>query len=83
VPPVPKPTRKPKAAKTQKKRKPIRSRSKKVARLYRNYRVPLVKEILEERPLCQRCGRQSQDVHELVPRGRGGSIVDKENCVAL
>ena len=66
-----------------KRRKPIRQRSKKMAKLYREVRVPLVRKILEERPWCQRCGRRSQTVHELLTRRRGGSITDETNCVAL
>lgn len=30
-----------------------------------------------------RCGLHVVDVHELQPRGRGGSILDPENCTAI
>lgn len=35
-------------------------------------------------PVCERCGtRPSVDVHELVRRSQGGSILDRENTVCL
>ena len=53
-------------------------------KIYREQRVPLVRMILIEHPFCQRClMKASTDPHELVPRGRGGSITDKTNLVAL
>jgi 5-methylcytosine-specific restriction protein A len=52
-------------------------------RVYRQRRR-LVARLLDERPVCQRCGRaRSVDVHELKSRARGGSILDESNCVAL
>lgn len=77
------------------KRTAIKRRSKKTAALYRNERVPLVKRLLEERPWCERClwlianhgaietYKRSTEIHELIPRGRGGSITDEANAVAL
>ena len=76
---------------------PIKPRSKKRAKLMREVRAPLVREILEERPLCERglamaslsrgylAGNvyPSSQVHEKLTRARGGDITDKENCVAL
>ncbi len=65
------------------KRTPLKPRSKKTQALYK-VRVPLVRELLEEYPLCQRClMARSVDAHELITRARGGSIIDKENMVAL
>lgn len=59
-------------------------RSAKRARLYRTQRVPLVASLLDERPVCERCNAaRSTEVHELLSRGRGGSITDPTNCVAL
>lgn len=59
-------------------------RSAKRARLYRTERVPLVAALLEERPVCERChAARSTEVHELLSRGRGGSITDPSNCVAV
>lgn len=44
----------------------------------------LVALILEEVPTCQKCHvARSTEVHELVSRARGGSIIDRSNCVAL
>lgn len=62
----------------------IRKRSKKTAKIYANERIPLVIELLNQFPFCQRCKtNKSVDVHELKSRARGGSILDKNNlrCV--
>lgn len=62
----------------------LRPRSLKMARVYQQTRRGLVAAILAAFPVCQKCmARQSVDVHELLPRGRGGSITDPQNCVAL
>jgi 5-methylcytosine-specific restriction protein A len=40
--------------------------------------------LLEERPVCERCHQaRSEDVHELLSRARGGSILDESNLAAL
>ena len=66
------------------KRTPIRQRSKKRAKLYREERVPLVEKFMAEHPLCQRClSARSTDPHEPLTRARGGSITDENNLVAL
>ena len=65
-------------------RKPIKPRSKKMEMLYATKRRNLVKRLLAERPICQRClSDRSQDIHELKSRARGGSITDVDNLVAL
>jgi len=65
-------------------RTPLRARSKKRAREYREVRVPLVKALLAEHPICQRCGAApTDDVHELLSRARGGSITDPANLACL
>jgi hypothetical protein len=67
------------------KRTPLRARSKKQAALYRDHRVPLVKQLLEERPWREfplGCNERSVDIHELLSRGQGGSIVDLPNLRA-
>lgn len=65
-------------------RKPVRPRSKKMETLYATKRRNLVKRLLAERPICQRClSDRSQDIHELKSRARGGSITEIENLVAL
>lgn len=59
-------------------------------------RRPLVRRLLEERPLCQACPvfaehdektiykrNASQDVHELVRRSQGGSILDEKNLLCV
>lgn len=62
----------------------MKPRSKKRAKLYAEQRVPLVKRLLNERPFCQRCKtKQSQDVHEIKSRARGGSILDESNLLCL
>jgi 5-methylcytosine-specific restriction endonuclease McrA len=53
-------------------------------KLYATKRRNLVRKLLLERPVCQRClADRSQDIHELKSRARGGSITDEENLVAL
>lgn len=61
----------------------MRARSKKMSQKYVERRK-LVAEMLEHYPSCQRCEVQrSTEVHEILSRARGGSILDKNNCVAL
>ena len=65
-------------------RKPIRPRSKKRTRLYREQRIPIVIATLEANPVCQRCDRaRATEVHEIKSRARGGSITDPNNLAAL
>ena len=46
-------------------------------------RRALVAEMLDG-AVCERCKTcQADDVHELKTRARGGSILDRDNCVAL
>lgn len=65
----------------------LRFRSEKTARLYAEERVPLVQRLLEERPVCEAhlegCAGRSTEIHEVKTRGRGGSILDPDNCRAL
>lgn len=61
----------------------MRFRSRKTEVTYRQRRK-LVASLLTERPYCQRCyAARSTEVHELLSRARGGSILDPANCVAL
>jgi 5-methylcytosine-specific restriction endonuclease McrA len=61
----------------------MRFRSRKREAIYRQRR-PLVAALLAERPICERCGTNpSDDVHEVVSRARGGSILDRSNLVAI
>jgi 5-methylcytosine-specific restriction endonuclease McrA len=61
----------------------VRFRSKKREQVYRQRR-PLVVRLLEEFPICQRCGTNpSVDIHEVVRRSQGGSILDPANLRAL
>ena len=61
----------------------MRFRSKKREAIYRKRR-PLVEQLLAERPICERCGMNpSTEIHEVVTRARGGSILDRANCRAL
>ena len=53
-----------------------------MARLY-IARRKLVAEILDD-AVCVRCkSAQATEVHEVLTRARGGSILDKDNCVPL
>lgn len=74
---------------------PLKKRSKKTEEKYVERRI-LVKKVLQERPLCQACAvfakhdqkstyiqRNSNDVHELVRRSQGGSILDENNVLAV
>ena len=62
----------------------MRQRSAKTEKIYRTKRRNLVRSLLSERPVCQRCNAdRSQDIHEKKSRARGGSITDPENLVAL
>ncbi len=67
-------------------RTPLKSRSERRSTLYKNERVPLVREMLKERPFCEaeRAGAPGKcfgglSLHEILPRGRGGSITDRDN----
>lgn len=72
----------------------VRARSRKRGALYRDQRVPLVIELLEENPWCQArltlyragvkvCAGRAVDVHEILSRGRGGSILARENLLCV
>lgn len=65
-------------------RTPLRARSKKTERLYRQRR-PLVARLLVERPVCEVpwCLNPSTEIHEPLTRARGGSILDETNCKAI
>lgn len=73
----------------------MRYRSKKKEKEYRQRR-PLVEKLLEERPWCEACVKfaehdcltvykrnRSQDIHEIVRRSQGGSILDEDNLMAV
>lgn len=65
------------------KRSPIKPRSRKRTLMYVERRK-LVAELLQKYPQCQRCAtKKSTEVHEVLSRARGGSILDPANCVAL
>lgn len=62
----------------------MKSRSLKKQAFYKNVRIPLVKRLLEERPICERCHQQrSVDVHEIKTRARGGSLTNESNLACL
>lgn len=66
-----------------KRKTPLKRRSKKQEAKYR-IRRPLVAELLEQRPVCERCSAaRSTDVHEPRLRSRGADINDPEQCVCL
>jgi len=73
----------------------MRFRSKKKEAEYK-LRRPLVKKLLEKYPLCQACPvfakhdkkvvfnhNHSVDIHELIRRSQGGSILDEDNLLAV
>lgn len=73
----------------------MRRRSKKTEEIYK-LRRPLVEKLLQERQWCEACPvfaehdgkvsyvrNKSQDIHELVRRSQGGSILDEENLLAV
>lgn len=60
----------------------MRARSRKMTKTYVERRK-LVAQLLEEKPNCERCGNRATEVHELKSRARGGSILDRTNCVCL
>ncbi len=73
----------------------MRHRSNKKQAEYK-IRIPLVKRLLEERPLCEACPvfakhdelvtyvrNRSVDIHEIIRRSQGGSILDEENLMAV
>lgn len=74
----------------------MRYRSKKKEAEYR-LRRPLVERLLQERPWCEACPIFAQhdgirgtyrrspsvDIHELIRRSQGGSILDEENLMAV
>lgn len=75
--------------------KPINKRSKKMKAVY-DERRPFVEKILRERPLCEACrvfaahdnktvfnNHMSRDVHEIIRRSQGGSILDEANVLAV
>jgi hypothetical protein len=66
---------------------PLPYRSAKTAKVYREQRVPLVQAMLAAQPWCQvrwdeNCRGHAEGLHEVLSRGRGGSIVREDNCVA-
>ena len=73
----------------------MRHRSKKKQAEY-NQRRPLVERLLSERPACEACPvfakydgkvtyrqNRSVDVHEIVRRSQGGSILEEENLLCV
>lgn len=73
----------------------MRHRSKKKEAEYR-LRRPLVEKLLSERPWCEACPvfashdskvtyrrRYSVDVHELIRRSQGGSILEEANLMCV
>lgn len=86
----------PTSASSTKGRAPLKQRSDKMARVYAEERVPLVVRLLAERPWCEACPvyaeadgkgtyvrRRSVDLHEVLSRGRGGSITDEANILCV
>jgi 5-methylcytosine-specific restriction endonuclease McrA len=78
-----------------KRNKPLNQRSKKKQEEYK-LRRPLVEKLLKEKPFCEACPvfaehdkkaiyirKQSQDIHELVRRSQGGSILEEANLLAV
>lgn len=70
---------------------PLKPRSDKTAKLYKEERIPLVKRLLKERPWCEACAayakldgkawfrpNPSKDLHEIKSRGRTGGVNSDE-----
>jgi len=73
----------------------INPRSEKMKKTYEKRR-PFVEKVLSENPYCQACPvfakhdekvtfvqNKSVDVHELLRRSQGGSILDESNVIAV
>lgn len=73
----------------------MRHRSKKKEQEYR-IRRPLVARLLQEKPFCEACPvfaeydnkvtyirNRSVDIHEIVRRSQGGSILDEKNLLSV
>lgn len=73
----------------------MRYRSKKKQDEYK-IRVPLVKKLLSDRQWCEACPvfaehdglvtyvrKRSVDIHEILRRSQGGSILDESNLMAV
>lgn len=84
-----------KQRKPLKQKTPLAKRSKKTEELY-VHRREFVRKILMERPLCEACRvfaahenkvtfnhHLSRDVHEIIRRSQGGSILDEKNVLAV
>jgi len=62
----------------------MRHRSKRTAATYRRKRIPLVQALFADQPACAAClAEPAVDPHEILPRGRGGSITDPGNVIPL
>ena len=80
-----------------KRKTPLRSRSIRMTHLYAKTggRRELVARLLLERPRCEAgariratlpghaCQTASRDVHELLPRSAGGSLLDEANLICV
>ena len=73
----------------------MRYRSRKKEEEYK-IRRPLVARLLTEKPLCEACPvfaehdektiyrrNKSSDIHEIIRRSQGGSILDEKNLLAV
>jgi len=60
---------------------PLRPRSAKTAKVYREQRAPLVAELFAEPSICEVpwCTSLATDPHEPLTRARGGSITARSN----
>ena len=68
----------------------LKPRSKKRQKLYsqKGGRRDFVASMLQRFPKCQatisvHCSGRAVDVHELLARSQGGSILDEENCITV
>ena len=69
------------------KRSGLKPRSKKMTQLYRQRRK-LVSRLLQEKPVCEArvddvCTGKSVDLHEVLARSQGGSILDESNIICV
>jgi len=69
------------------KRSRLKPRSKKMSKVYVERRK-LVEKLLKEHPQCEAqvpdvCTGKSVDLHELLARSQGGSILDPSNIICV
>jgi 5-methylcytosine-specific restriction endonuclease McrA len=65
-----------------KRRKPLRPVSARRAAELKQYTI-LRRAYLSEHPHCEVCGARAHEIHHMLPRGRGGKLLDTSIFLAL